>query len=257
MMSHRYYVVFTTLLLREIRRFLSFWMDALLPSIISTALYFLIFGHLMGERIGMMDGFSYIEYIAPGLIMMTVVTNAYANVTFSFFTAKFFHSIDDMLSAPIPNWLLLTSYIAGGVMRGLVVALLVTATALLFTGLRMQHPLFIIGVVLLTATVCSLVGFINGVFAKQFDDIGFVPTFVLTPLTSLGGVFFPITLLPGVWKTIALFNPLLYVINLFRYSMLGISDINVVWAVTLLIVLAIVLFGICLRLLQRGVGIKS
>lgn len=256
-MYYKYLISFRTLIIKEVRRFMGFWLETLLLPIITNSLFFIVFGNLMGSRIGAMDGTSYVKFIAPGLIMMSVITSSYANVAFSFFTSKFFRSIEDILISPIPNWLVLTAYLMGGVIRGLVVALAVTLTALFFSGLSVHHLGLMIVVIILTSALFSLAGLINGVFAKKFDDMGIVPTFVLTPLTYLGGVFFSVQMLPPIWKTIALFNPILYCINLFRYSMLGISDVNVIWAFVGLTVLVALVFLYCLRLINKGVGIKT
>lgn len=256
-MFFKYSVGFRTLVVKEVRRFMGFWPETLLLPIITNSLFFIIFGHLMGQRIGQMDGVNYVQFIAPGLIMMSVITNSYANVAFSFFTSKFFRSIEDILISPIPNWLVLSGYIVGGIVRGLVVAVAVLLTSLFFTGLMVHHLLLMIVVVILTSALFSLAGFFNGLFAKKFDDMGIVPTFVLTPLTYLGGVFFSIQMLPSIWKTIALFNPILYCINLFRYSMLGVSDVNVLWTLIGLTGLVFALFMYALSLLNKGVGIKT
>lgn len=256
-MSYKYWIGFKTLLVKEIRRFLAFWPDTVIPPIVTTALYFLVFGHLMGQRIGKMDGVHYVEFIAPGLIMMSVITSSYANVAFSFFTSKFFRSIEEILIAPIPNWLVLLGFILGGVARGIMVAIIVTITALFFTHLTLKHPLLMIMVIILTSAFFSLAGFINGLMARKFDDIGIVPTFILTPLAYLGGVFFSIQLLPEVWQIISKFNPILYVINLFRFSTLGITDINVFWAFFLLCVMVSILFVLGLWLLKTGYKLKS
>lgn len=256
-MFYKYTIGFKTLLVKEVRRFMGFWPETLLLPIITNSLFFIIFGNLMGQRIGAMNGVSYINFIAPGLIMMSVITSSYANVAFSFFTSKFFRSIEDILIAPIPNWLILSSYIIGGIVRGLVVAAAVLATSLFFTRLMVHHLWLMFTAVILTSALFSLAGFLNGVYAKKFDDMGIVPTFILTPLTYLGGVFFSVHMLPPIWKTIALFNPILYCINLFRYSMLGVSDVNVGWTIVGLSALVAVLFIYALSLFNRGVGIKT
>jgi ABC-2 type transport system permease protein len=256
-MPRSYYIGYKTIVVREIQRFFEFWLTTLVPSVLTTALYFLIFGRLIGGRIGLMGGVSYVEYITPGLIMMSVINNSYAGVSFSFFATKFFKHIENLLIAPLPNWLILFGYITGGIIRGVLNALLVTITALFFTRLHINHFFLMAVSIILTSALFSLAGFINAVLAKDFDDVGFVPTFVLTPLTYLGGVFFSVQLLSGIWHTISFFNPILYFINLFRFSMLGITDVNVVFAFSVLIVLTGILFVIAMGLLNRGTGIKT
>lgn len=250
------WVAFCTILVKEIRRFMRIWGQTLLPSAVTMSLYFVIFGNLIGTRIGDMEGFSYIEFIVPGLIMMAVITNSYANVVSSFFSLKFQRSIEELLVSPVPNSVILAGYVAGGVARGLAVGIIVTGLSLFFTQLQVHHPGIMILSVLLTSILFSLGGFLNALFATKFDDISIVPTFVLTPLTYLGGVFYSISLLPDVWRTLSLFNPILYMINAFRYGLLGVSDVDVTTSLLVVLAFTIVLFVICLRLLARGRGIR-
>jgi ABC-2 type transport system permease protein len=204
-----------------------------------------------------MDGFSYIQYIAPGIIMMSIINSSYANVVSSFFGAKFQRHIEEMLVAPIPNIIILSGYITGGVARGMMVGLVVTLVALFFTELHVEHPLIVITVVLLTSILFSLAGFINGIFASKFDDIAIIPSFVLTPLIYLGGVFYSINLLPEFWQVVSRLNPIFYMVNAFRYGMLGVSDINIQSAFVIISIFTVALFSLCLYLLNKGVGIKS
>lgn len=250
-------VAFQTILLKEIIRFTRIWVQTLLPPVITMSLYFIIFGNLIGPRIGTMGGFRYIEYIVPGLIMMSVITNSYANVVSSFYSAKFQRSVEEILVAPVPSYAVLLGVTLGGVARGLIIGVLVTGVSLFFTDLQVHHLGVTVSVVVLTAVVFALGGFINAVFAKSFDDISIVPTFVLTPLTYLGGVFYSIELLPRFWQQVSLFNPVLYMVNAFRYGVLGVSDIPVGTAFTLIGALIVVLFAIGWWLLDRGVGLKS
>lgn len=250
-------IAFNTILSKEIIRFMRIWMQTLLPPAITMTLYFIIFGNLIGGRIGEMDGYHYMQYIAPGLIMMSVITNSYANVSSSFFSAKFQRSIEEMLVAPISPSLMLLGFVGGGVARGLAVGVVVTVVALFFTKLQVTHIGIIISVVLLAAILFSLAGFLNGIYAKKFDDISFVPTFVLTPLTYLGGVFYSVNLLPPFWQDVSLFNPILHMVNAFRYGLLGISDVSVVGAFSIIIVMIVVLYGLNIVLLRRGVGLKA
>ena len=250
-------VAYQTMVVKEVGRFMRIWIQTLLPPAISMTLYFVIFGNLIGSRIGEMGGFTYMQYIAPGIIMMSIINNAYSNVVSSFFGAKFQKHIEEMLVSPIPNYLILAGYITGGVARGLLVGLIVSIVALFFTDLHVYSYTLMITVVLLTSVLFSLGGMINGIFAKKFDDISIIPTFILTPLTYLGGVFYSIDLLPELWQKISLFNPILYMINAFRYGMLGVSDINVTYALGMIGVFVIVLSAFCLYLLNRGVGLKA
>ncbi|MFT3742241.1 MAG: ABC transporter permease [Gammaproteobacteria bacterium] len=253
----KYYIGFRTLVIKEVRRFLSFWLDTMLPPIITTALYYLIFGHFIGQRVGMMGGFSYMQFIAPGLIMMSVITGSYTNVAFSFFTTKFFRSIEDLLVSPLPSWLIVAGYMAGGVVRGCILFVTLTVTSLFFTKMPFNHPFYVGFAVIFISMTFSLAGFINAIFAKRFDDIGVVPTFVLTPLIYLGGVFFSVQLLSTFWLSLSKLNPILYFISLFRYGMLGVSDVSVPAACILLGMTSLVLFLLAWILLDKGVGVKT
>ena len=257
-LGHRFYVVaFSTILLKECNRFLRIWLQTILPPAISMGLYFVIFGHLIGSRIGQMGGFSYMQYIAPGIIMMAVITNAYGNVVSSFFGAKFQRHIEEMLVAPVPNVLILAGYVCGGICRGICVAALVTLVASLFTDIAVHSYSVTFAVVLLTSALFSLAGFINAIFARKFDDISIIPTFVLTPLTYLGGVFYSIDLLPEMWRHVSLLNPILYMVNAFRYGILGISDIPLAQAFMVIGGFVVLLTAWSLYLLERGVGLRS
>jgi ABC-2 type transport system permease protein len=248
---------FQTILTKEVRRFMRIWMQTILPAAITTSLYFVIFGNLIGPRVGEMDGFRYMEFIVPGLIMMSIINNSYANVVSSFYGAKFQRHVEEMLVSPTPNYIILLGYVGGGVARGLAVGAVVTVISLLFAQIRVHNIAVIVSVVTLTAILFSLGGFINAVFAKSFDDISVVPTFVLTPLTYLGGVFYSIHLLPDFWKQVSLANPILYMVNTFRYGFLGVSDISLFLGFGMIVCFVIVLFAISLSLLNRGVGIRT
>lgn len=250
-------IAMRTIVRKEIVRVLRIWVQTIVPPAITVTLYFIIFGRLIGSRIGSMDGFDYMQYIAPGLIMMSVITNSYGNVVSSFFGAKFGRHVEEMLVSPMANASIVIGHVAGGVLRGILVGALVTIIALFFTDLSVQHPLITISIVLLSSIVFSLAGFINAVFARKFDDISIIPTFVLTPLTYLGGVFYSISLLPDFWQKVSLANPILYMVNAFRYGILGVADISIVVAYSILIVFITVLFIICLTLMRRGVGIRE
>jgi ABC-2 type transport system permease protein len=250
-------VAVKTIIRKEVVRVLRIWIQTIVPPGITMTLYFIIFGNLIGRRIGVMDGFDYMQYIAPGLIMMSVITNSYGNVVSSFFGAKFGRHVEEMLVAPMSYATIIIGHVAGGVLRGLLVGLLVTIIALFFTRLDVAHPFIMISVVLLSSIVFSLAGFINAVFARKFDDISIVPTFVLTPLTYLGGVFYSISLLPEFWQGVSKINPILYMVNAFRYGILGTSDISIGHAYVILIVFVIVLFSGCMFLMKRGIGIRE
>ncbi len=250
-------IAVATIIRKEVGRVLRIWVQTIVPPAITMTLYFIIFGNLIGRRIGEMDGFDYMAYIAPGLIMMSVITNSYGNVVSSFFGAKFARHIEELLVSPMSNGAIVIGHVAGGVIRGLLVGALVTGVALFFTRLDVVHPFITLSIVLLSSIVFSLAGFINAIFAKKFDDISIVPTFVLTPLTYLGGVFYSISLLPEFWQKVSLLNPILYMVNAFRYGILGTSDISIAHAYTILIVFVTLLFTVCLVLLNRGVGIRE
>jgi len=257
MNSHDLFIAFWTILRREIRRFTRIWAQTLLPPAITMTLYFIIFGNLIGSRIGEMGGFDYMEYIVPGLIMMSVITNSYSNVVFSFYSTKFQRSIEELLVSPVPNWIILSGFVLGGVARGLGVGLIVTLLSLFFTDLQVQHLFVTVAIVFLTAVLFALGGFINAVFANSFDDISIIPTFVLTPLTYLGGVFYSIQLLPEFWQGVSQLNPILYMVNTFRYGILGVSDINVGFAFMMILLFIGGLFSYALYLLKHGKGIRS
>lgn len=249
-------VALYTILRREIVRFLRIWMQTLLPPIISMALYFIIFGQLIGSRIGSMGGISYMEYLVPGLIMMSIITNAYGNVVASFFGAKFQRYVDEMLVAPLPSTIILWGYVLGGVARGIAVGICVVFISLLFTRIEVHHIAITLLVGILTSILFSLLGLINGILSKKFDDINIIPTFVLTPLTYLGGVFYSIDLLPTIWQKISYLNPIFYMVNAFRYGMLNQSDVSIGLALGIIFILTILTYFIALWFLDKGIGIK-
>jgi ABC-2 type transport system permease protein len=250
-------VGFATIVIREVSRIVRIWGQTLVPPIITATLYFIIFGSLIGSRIGEMGGFTYLQYIAPGLIMMSVITNSYGNVVSSFFGAKFGRHIEELLVSPLPNWLIVLGYVTGGVLRGLLVGLVVSIIALFFTRLHVEHPFIVVAAVLLTSVVFALGGFVNAVFARNFDQITFVPTFILTPMTYLGGVFYSISMLPDWAQTVSKANPILYMVNAFRYGFLGHSDVDVGFSFAIMIVSVIVLFVACVWLMNKGTGIRD
>ena len=257
MNGHAQFIAFRAILVKEILRFTRIWIQTILPPMITTALYFVIFGRLIGSQIGDIHGFQYMEYIVPGLILMAVITNSYANVVSSFYSAKFQRNIEEMLVAPVPNYLIMIGFIGGGVARGLAVGLAVTIVALFFTSIPLHNLWVAVSVLLLTSVLFSLAGLINAIYATSFDHISIIPTFVLTPLTYLGGVFYTVAMLPPFWQSVSFANPILYMVNAFRYGLLGVSDVHL--GVAYLAILAFIagLFGFALHLLNRGYGIRS
>lgn len=251
------WIGFKTIVRKEFIRVVRIWVQTIVPPAITMTLYFIIFGNLIGRRIGVMDGFDYMQYIAPGLIMMSVITNSYGNVVSSFFGAKFGKHVEEMVVAPMSNATIILGHVAGGVVRGLFVGAMVTTIALFFTKLTVEHPLITFSMVILASVVFALLGFVNAVFAKKFDDISIIPTFVLTPLTYLGGVFYSISMLPDFWQKLSLGNPILYMVNAFRYGILGVSDISIEYAYLLVGVFVVGLFSLNLFLLNRGIGIRE
>ncbi|MBK9467086.1 MAG: ABC transporter permease [Gammaproteobacteria bacterium] len=250
-------MAFLTILVKEVRRFVRIWPQTLVPPAITVALYYVIFGSLIGSRIGPMGGFDYMQFVVPGLIMMAVITNSYANVVSSFFGAKFQHSIEELLVSPTPNWVILLGFTIGGVARGLCVGLIVTVLSLAFTQLHVEHPLLTVLVVFLTAVLFSMAGLINAVFANSFDDISIVPTFILTPLTYLGGVFYSIDLLPPFWRAVSQANPILHMVNAFRYGVLGVSDVHVGTALGMICLFIAAAWFYCLHLLNSGKRLRQ
>ena len=252
-----YWTAFRTLLVKEILRFARIWVQTILPPAITMALYFIIFGKLIGSQIGDIEGFRYIDFIVPGLILMSVISNSYANTVSSFYFSRWNKHIDELLIAPIPNWLILAGYVAGGVARGVIVGVVVTIVASFFSDLSIHSYGITFLVFVLTSVLFSLAGFINGVFANSFDDISIIPTFVLTPLTYLGGVFYSMSLLPEFWQAVSMANPVLYMVNAFRYGLLGVSDINLGTGIAIILGFTLVLAIYAHSLMTRGVGIKS
>ena len=247
-----------TIVRREVTRILRIWSQTLLPPAITMTLYFVIFGSLIGRRVGeMAPGISYIEYIAPGLVMMSVIQNSYGNISSSFFGAKFQRFVEEMLVSPMPGWTILGGYVAGAVVRGLMVGVIVLGISLFFSKIHLYHPFVTLTTFLLAATIFALLGFINAIYARKFDDVAIIPTFVLTPLTYLGGVFYNVAQLPSPWKEISYANPILYMVNAFRYGLLGTSDINVGWAYVVMLGFVVVFGAFCLSLLRRGVGLRT
>lgn len=251
------YNALKTIIIREYLRFIRIWVQTILPPAITTTLYFVIFGNLIGSQIGDIDGYKYMDYIVPGLILMAVITNSYGNVVASFYSAKFQKSIEELLVSPTPNSLILLGYVAGGVARGMIVGVVVTLVAMFFSDIEVHNYALSLMVFFLTATLFSMAGFINAVYANSFDDISIIPTFVLTPLTYLGGIFYSLEMLPEFWQNISLANPILYMINAFRYGVIGTSDINLSVAIVIIVGFNVLLFSYAMYLLNRGIGIRQ
>ena len=253
----RYFTAFKAILTKEVLRFMRIWIQTVLPPAITTALYFIIFGKLIGEQIGEMDGYRYIDFIVPGLILMSVISNSYANVVSSFYSSKFQRHIEELLISPVPNAVILAGYVGGGVARGIVVGITVTMVSMFFSDWQIHSYAITLLVFVLTSILFAMAGFINAIYANSFDDISIVPTFVLTPLTYLGGVFYSISMLSEFWQTMTMINPVFYMINAFRYGLLGSSDIPLGIAFSIIIGFILVLGAFSLWLLKKGVGIKN
>jgi ABC-2 type transport system permease protein len=251
------YIAFMTIVRKEIKRYLRIWTQTLLPSAITMSLYFVIFGSLIGSRIGDMGGFTYMQFVVPGLIMMAIVTNSYSNVVSSFFGSKFNNSVEELLVSPTPNYVILMGYVVGGITRGLFVAVVVTVVSLFFTRLHVHSYFIVVITVLLTSTLFALAGFINAVYANNFDDISIIPTFVLTPLIYLGGVFYSMDLLPDFWAGVSRLNPLVYVVNAFRYGVLGVSDVSLTLAFSMITGFTVAAFTFSMHLLNSGTRLRQ
>ena len=257
MTAREQYVAFMTIVRKEIKRYLRIWTQTLLPSAITMSLYFVIFGTLIGSRIGEMGGFTYMQFVVPGLIMMAIVTNSYSNVVSSFFGSKFNHSVEELLVSPTPNYVILMGYVVGGITRGLFVAVVVTLVSLFFTRIQVHSYLVVVVVVLMTSTLFALAGFINAVYANNFDDISIIHTFVLTPLIYLGGVFYSMDLLPTFWANVSKLNPLVYVVNAFRYGVLGVSDVSLTLAFGMIGLFTAAAFAYSMHLLNTGKRLRQ
>lgn len=256
-MFNLYFTALKSLAIKETNRYMRIWVQTLVPSVITTSLYFIIFGKMIGGRIGDMGGFSYMEFIVPGLIMMSAITSSYANVSSSFFSQKFQKNIEELLVAPVPTNVIILGFIAGGVGRGIIVGTLVTIVSLLFVPLHVHSWFIVVITILMTTVLFSLAGLLNGVFAKSYDDVSIVPTFVLQPLTYLGGVFYAISMLPPFWQGISKINPIVYMISGFRYGFLGKTDVPILVSMSILVAFIIVLYSIVWYLINKGKGLRS
>lgn len=256
-MSKLYFTALRSLAAKETNRYLRIWVQTLVPPVITTSLYFIIFGNLIGGRIGEMDGFSYMQFIVPGLIMMSVITSSYSNVSSSFFSQKFQKNIEELLVAPVPTHIIIWGFVLGGVGRSVLVGTLVTMISLFFVPLQVHSWSIVIITLLMTAILFSLAGLLNGIFAQSFDDVSIVPTFVLQPLTYLGGVFYAISMLPPFWQAVSKINPIVYMISGFRYGFLGTIDVPVAISLLILVLFVTVLYVICWYLIDKGYGLRS
>lgn len=252
-----YSIALRTIIKKEVYRFIRIWPQTLLPPAITTALYFLIFGKLIGNRIGTISGATYMDYIVPGVILMSVISHSYSNVVSSFYSTKFQRNIEELLVAPVPNWVILSGYVSGGICRGLMVGVVVALISMLFAKIVILHAGLMVAVAVLTATLFSLAGFINAVLAESFDDISIIPNFVLTPLSYLGGVFYSVDMLPDFWRTVIMGNPMLYMINAFRYGMIGVTDVDIRLAFMMILGFIVLLAVFSLYMLRKGTGIKN
>ena len=257
MLPKEQFIALKTLFIKEILRFSRIWIQTILPSVITVALYFVIFGNLIGSQISDIKGFKYIDFIVPGMIMMTIITNSYANTVSSFYSSKFQKHIEEMLVSPMPNYIIIWGFVSGGIARGLIVGLAVTVTASFFTSIQLHNLTLLIFVTVLTCILFSLAGLINAIFANSFDDISLIPTFVLTPLTYLGGIFYSVDMLPEFWRNASYANPILYMVDTFRTGMLGIKDINTWVSLAVILSFVLILYTTATILLNRGVGIRS
>ncbi|MGB0895507.1 MAG: ABC transporter permease [Parashewanella sp.] len=256
-MKSLYLIAFKSILTKEVNRFTRIWVQTLVPPAITMTLYFLIFGQLVGSRVGEMGGVSYMEFIAPGLIMMSVITNSFSNVASSFYSAKFQRNLEEIMVAPVPHYVMIAGYVGGGVARGLIVGTIVTGVAMCFVDIQIHSPFLVILTVILTSILFALGGLVNAVFAKSYDDISIVPTFILTPLTYLGGVFYSLSLLPDFWRGVSAINPVVYMINVFRHGFLGFSDMSIPLSLAIIVAFCVGLWTLAYYLISRGVGLRS
>lgn len=257
MNGNLWWVGYKTIVRKEITRILRIWGQTIVPPAITMSLYFVIFGELIGRRIGEMGGFTYMQFIVPGLVIMSVITSSYGNMVSSFFGAKFGKHIEELLISPLPNWIILAGYVTGALARGFMVGIVVLCVSLFFTRIEVQHPLIMLSVIVLTAIVFALAGMVNAIYGQKFDDIAIIPTFILAPLTYLGGVFYSIALLPEFWQKVSAFNPILYMVNGFRYGMLGVSDVSLPQTYGVILIAGTILFAWCMTLLHRGTGLRT
>lgn len=246
-----------TFIRKETVRIIRIWSQTLLPPVVTTSLYFVVFGTFIGSQLQPIDGYSYIQFIVPGLIMMSVITSSYMNTVSTFYFAKWTKNLEEVLVSPTPDWIVILGFVTGGVIRGLLVGTLVLIVSLLFTHLTIVNIAVLLSALILTSVLFSFAGLINGMYAKGFDGISIVPTFVLTPLTYLGGIFFSIEQFPPFWQTVSLFNPILYMVNAFRYGFLGITDVSLQICFAVLVGFTAFFIIVTIYLFKKGIGMKN
>lgn len=257
MNTERILVAYFTMIRKETLRIFRIWSQTLLPPVVTTGLYFAIFGAFIGSQVAPIEGYSYMQFIMPGLVMMTLITSAYMHVVTGFYIAKFMKSLEEILVSPMPWWAVVGGYVSGGIIRATVVSVMVIIVSLFFTHLAVANIFVLVAAAFLTSLIFSLGGLINGMFAKSFDAMTIIPTFVLTPLTYLGGVFYSIELLPPLFQTLSLFNPILYMVNAFRYGFLGVSDVSLTTSFAVMIGFAVVLIAVVAYLFKKGIGFRQ
>lgn len=258
MTPYQTFISFYTIVRKDVLRMFRIWAQTFLPSVVTSSLYFLVFGAFLGSKIGTVQGVPYVMFVVPGLVMLAVVTNAYANTSSVMFSSKFFgRNIDEILVSPTPPWVLVAGYVTGGVIRGVLIGFFVLLVSLFFTHLTVYNIFVVLMFLILTSLVFALAGLVNGIYAKSIDGINIVPTFVLTPLVYLGGVFYSAQVLPGFWGTLTKLDPVFYIINGFRYGFLGISDVSIYFSVGLLLTFVAVLLGVAWYLVKIGLGLRQ
>ena len=257
MIKKEFLIAYQTIVRKEFVRFARIWIQTILPSVITIFLYITIFGNFIGDRIGVISDFNYIDYIIPGLVIMPIISNSYMNVVGSFYSSRFQKSHEEMMVSPVPDYIILLGYVSGGVIRAFVVGIAVFFVTTIFTDIPVYNMWLVVLITFLTSFLFSTAGFINAVYAKSFDDINIVTTFVLTPLTYLGGTFYSIDALPQVWQDISVFNPIAYIISSYRFAFLGLEETSLALSLSIVVVLIIVLFFVALMILSKGIGIKN
>jgi ABC-2 type transport system permease protein len=250
-------VPFRTIVYREVHRFFIVINQTLLAPVISAVLYLFIFGFSLGDRFGSFHGYSYVNFLVPGLVMMGLVNNSFQNPSSSLMISKFEGNIVDILMAPIGHVEIVLGYMLGGMFRGLLVGGSILAVSCFLALPPFSHPLYLVTVALCSSALFSLFGIVAGIWAEKFDDLAMFPTFIITPLTYLGGVFYSISILPPLWRSVSLLNPLLYMINALRFGFLGVSDVNPYWSLAALVVLDLALFSLCLAMLRSGYRLRK
>ena len=247
------WIAYKTITIKEILRFVRIWIQTILPPMIVAFLYLLIFGFVVGSRVGQMAGQDYVHYLVPGVILMSAIMHAYSNTVSSFYLTKFNRSIEEILVSPIPDWLIIAGFVTGGIVRGIAVGLAVFMVAWLVVGFALPNLVIFSLILLLTTTLFSIAGFINAIFAKSFDDITIVPNFILMPLTYLGGMFYDVRILPEFWQNVTQINPIFYMIDGFKVAFFGSASIPIIVSIAILLAMIIALFLLAVFLMQRHI----